>query len=235
MIYAHIDTGAELDIRLREALFIYASPNGYGSERLVLESRPILNGPEGLEYGAGIPVDRDYVARMLWEDTPPSLHLLDTRLLAVGSNEAAWWSPASRRTLFFSPESGMVKHSGEEVAMPALLFHVRKGQLRIRAIACRGRPRPGTPLYVAPFWNIYPGGALCAGTMPIPTGEPAQCIDAWETAFWDSAFTDPHVASLCAHPKGYGRMLHQLRHRPRFPNEWLVPANERTHEWLNRQ
>lgn len=237
MIYAHLDTGSTIDIRLREALLVYTSRDSpYGPERILLEARPIVDGPDGPEYGAGWPADGEYLNRILHQDTKAStLRALDRRLIAVGENEAAWWAPASRQAPYFSTGSGMVRHSGETVSMPALLYHVRGRQLRIRALASRSRPGPKTPLYVAPLWNIHGSGSLCIGTMPVPVGDPADCIDAWVRAFWDSAFTTPHCARLCAHPTGYSRMLRELRKLPRFPSRWLVPTNERVEQWLNQK
>lgn len=232
MIHAHIHTGSTLDLRLSEALFIYTG-GGHGPEKTYLEVRPILEGPDGLEYGAGRPADAADLARMLQRDAPPRIGFLDQRLLAVGENEAAWWAPAGRQTLFFSGGTRMIRHSGVEVAMPALLYHVRGRQLRVRALACRGRPGPRTPLYIAPLWNIYQHGGLCMGSMPVPDGAPAERTGAWERAFWDSAFTTPHDPRLCGHPKGYSAMLKALRPLPRFPTAWLVPSNERVESWLN--
>lgn len=236
MLYANLTSGSTVDLRLREALFVYTSnDSAYGRNQVYLEVRPIVEGPDGPEYGAGWPADAAFLNRILHQEKRSSpLRTLDRRLLAIGDDEAAWWSPASRRTLYFSTDSTMVRHSGETLAMPRLLYHVRGRNLRIRALASRGGPGVSTPLYVAPLWNIHPSGALCAGTMPIPEGHPADRIDAWERAFWDSAFTIPHTAKLCAHPNGYARMLHTLRKRPRFPSEWLVPTKERLDQWLNK-
>ena len=232
MITAHIHTGSSLDLRLREALLVYTS-DGYGPEKTYVEVRPIVDGPDGPRYGAGYPADAAHLARMLQRDAPPRLGFLNARLLAVGEDEAAWWSPAGRHTPFFTAGRNMTRHSGVEVAMPALLYHVRGRQLRIRALACRGRPGPRTPLYVAPLWNIYQTGALCMGSMPVPEGPPAERTDAWERAFWDSAFTTPHDPRACGHPKGYPAMLRALRTLPRFPSRWLVPSKERLASWLN--
>lgn len=232
MIHTHVNTGSTLDLRLREAILVYTS-DGHGPEKTFIEVRPIHDGPDGPQYGAGFPADAAYLGRMLQGDTPPRLGFLNPRLLAVGESEAAWWSPPGRHTPFFAGGRKMDRFSGVEITMPALLYHVRGRQLRIRALACRGRPRRGTPLYVAPLWNIYQNGTLCMGSMPVPDGVPADCTDAWERAFWDSAFNTPHDPRLSGHPKGYAAMLRALRRLPRCPTEWLVPSKERLDQWLN--
>lgn len=233
MIDTHISTGSALDLQLREIAFLVYTEQGNGSEKKsYLEVRPILHGPNGPEYGAGFPADGAYIQRLLQRDTPPKLAMLDRRLIAAGEEEAAWWSPPAKQTLFFTGGT-MTKHSGQTVSMPALLFHVRDRVLRVRALACRGRPSSRTPLYVAPLWNIYRNGTLCMGSMPVPQGPPVDRIDAWERAFWDSAFTISHDPRVCGHPKGYSRMLTELRKLPRFPSRWLVPSEERVEQWLN--
>lgn len=232
MIYTHIRTGGSLNLRLEEIAFLVYSDDGRGSEKTYVEVRPIVRGPNGPEYGAGRPADAAYIRRMLDRDAPTKLRLLSPRLLAVGEDEAAWWTPAGRQSPFFSGANEMKKHSGKQVAMPALVYHVRNRVLRVRAVACRGRPTSRTPLYVAPLWNIYRNGTLCMGSMPVPDGPPAERTEAWERAFWDSAFTTPHDPRVCGHPKGYSAMLKELRKLPRFPSQWLVPSTERLEQWL---
>lgn len=233
MIHAHVDTGSETVLRLEQALLVYASEGG-GPRRLYLEVRPVVDGPDGPEYGAGRTVDAEYVQRMLQRDGAPGLRLLGERLLAVGEDEAAWWAPAGRHAPVFSAGGPLAGHSGVPVAMPALLFHVRGRRLRVRALACRGRPGPGARLYVAPLWNVYRDGGVCMGSMPVPAGAPAGRTDAWEAAFWDSAFTTPHDPRACRHPDGYAAMLSELRTLPRFPARWLTPSKERMDAWLTR-
>lgn len=234
MIHTHVNTGSELSLRLEQALLVYTG-EGHGPRKLYLEARPVIDGPDGPQYGAGKTVDAAYVQRMLLRDGPPKVSLLHRRLLAVGDDEAAWWSPAGRRAPIFSAGGALAEHSGLAVAMPALLFHVRGRQLRVRALACRGRPGPLTPLYVAPLWNIYRDGGLCMGSMAVPSGPPAERAEAWEAAFWDSAFTTAHDPRVCGHPDGYAAMLTELRSLPRFPTRWLVPSKERLEAWLNRR
>lgn len=233
MIHAHVSTGSSMGLELREVAFLVYTNTGYGPEKTYIEIRPIVHGENGPEYGAGHPADAAYISRLIQRDTPAKLGLLDLRLLAVGEDEAAWWAPPGRQAPFFSRGGAMGKHSGKDVSMPALLYHVRNRVLRVRALACRGRPGPRTPLYVAPLWNIYRTGTLCMGSMPVPEGPPADRIDAWERAFWDSAFTTPHDPRACGHPKGYAVMLRELRKLPRFPTRWLVPSKERLEQWLN--
>ena len=233
MIHTSVRTGSSLDLELREVAFLVYASSGHGPEKTYVEVRPIVQGANGPEYGAGRPADAAYIARMLQRDTPARLSLVDRRLIAVSENEAAWWAPAGRQAPFFTRTGAMGKHSGKAVSMPALIYHVRNRVLRVRALACRGRPSPSTPLYVAPLWNIYRNGTLCMGSMPVPEGPPADRIDAWERAFWDSAFTVPHDARVCGHSKGYDEMLKELRKLPRFPSRWLVPSKERLEQWLN--
>ena len=236
MIHTQVATGASLDLHLEEVAFLVYSGDGRGSAgNTYVEIRPIIRGPNGPEYGAGRAAEAADILRVLQRDAPPKLTFLDTRLLAASEDEAAWWTPPARKTPFFSGDDKMKRHDGKTVSMPALLYHVKNGKLRIRALACRGRPHRQTPLFVAPLWNIYRDGTLCMGSMPVPKGPPAECIDAWERAFWDSAFTTPHDTRVCAHPKGYGQMMKELRDLPRFPSRWLVPSKERMEQWLTRR
>lgn len=231
MLDAHVSLGEEVTLRLKHALLIYES-EGYGTTRQYIEARPILHGPEGPQYGAGVPADARQLRRILQRDAG-KLVLLPDRLLAVAEGEVAWWTPPGRRTPIFLTTGELAAHSGRSVMMPALLFHVRGRALRVRALAGGSRPRADDPLYVAPVWNVYRNGSLCMGSMPLPRGRPADRIEAWETAFWDSAFTVAHDPRVSGHPRGYAAMLKALRTRARFPDRWLVPSGETVETWLN--
>ncbi|HET6229661.1 MAG TPA: PRTRC system protein B [Longimicrobiaceae bacterium] len=233
MIETHISTGTDLSLQLKEAILLYRGSGGAGG-KTYLEARRIVEGPNGPEYGAGRPVDAGFLARVLREAPVRVLSVVHRRLLASGDGEAVWWSPAGPRTPFFSRTGPLGEHSLQTVAMPALVFHAQKRRLRVRALACRGMPGARAPLYHAPLWNVYTTGWLCMGSMPIPPGQPVDCIEAWEAAFWDTAFTTPHHTHLSRHPFGYAAMLTDLRTLPRFPARWLVPAHERLESWLNR-
>lgn len=235
MINAQVDTGDSVTVQLKSALLFYQTQANGVPARSYIEMRPVIQGEHGPIYGAGRPAQADEVRRLLDDHGHGAqMNVLDPRLLCVRNEEAAWWSrPAKHAPIFSSSVKGMKTISGVDVPMPALVFHVRDNVLRVRAVRTRGRPKATTPLFVAPLWNVYTHGGLCMGSMHRPAGRPLEQIDAWEKAFWDSAFNTCHDPRACGRPGTYAAMLRALRKRDRFPAEWLTPSHQTLQQWLN--
>lgn len=234
MISTHVDTGNSVSLNLTHALLFYET-DGYGEKTRYVEQRDIIQTAQGPAYGAGRPLDEAGLRGLLERDgQPDKLHMLDPRLLAMSEGEVAWWSPASTRKLIFTRKE-MADVSGVELPMPAMVFHVRRNILRVRALRQSRRPLASTALMVAPAWNVYNGGDLCMGSMTRPTGRPIDRLEAWENAFWDSAFTGAHDARTCGREGGYHEMLREARRTGKFRSEWLVPSKEKLSEWLTKE
>ena len=51
--------------------------------------------------------------------------------------------------------------------VPPMLWYASKYSLAVFALATDRRPKENTPLYYAPFLNIYEDGKVCMGTVSI--------------------------------------------------------------------
>lgn len=72
---------------------------------------------------------------------------------------------------------------------PGLVFVREANKLSVYALTIQGKPRPGTVLYRAPYYNIWDSGEVCQGTMPLPAMIHPSAIVEHEEAFFNSAFT----------------------------------------------
>lgn len=99
-----------------------------------------------------------------------------------------WYTKEARRYLHFTDGLGI---PCGEAALPPLLWVAGKDGLRIFALKARNRPKADTPLYHAPFFNVYPDGRVCMGNVSVEADR-ATCLEdyiaRWEKAFFHSRF-----------------------------------------------
>jgi PRTRC genetic system protein B len=163
--------------------------------------------------------------------------VLPERVVADTDETIAWWTPARNRPMFFEDAEGrMTALNGRDFPHPALAFVVNKQSLFVRALAENRRPGANTPLYMAPYWNVYETGNVCLGSMRAPENADLRSIEAWERGFFESSFTHPSGAvRLTRHKKGFEGMWKKLAGRTRpFPSRYLVPAKETLQQCLER-
>ena len=91
------------------------------------------------------------------------------------------------------------------------------------------RPSMDTPLFLAPYYNLYTHGAMCAGNVALPKTLTERDITNWETYFYDTEFTHSnyHGAAVTQRAGGHDKLWRALRFRQEwrgFPKAWLTPA-----------
>jgi PRTRC genetic system protein B len=230
--------GAERRFQLNEAVLIYSETgsNMLGGDRnvvaatihaidegKVMPGRPItMEAVEALAHGLG---------RRL-ENT-----ILPERMLSITMSRMAWWCPARRGRIWFNP----AKHkqakelkalNGKFVQHPALLFVVEARQMAVFALAqgqsgCQ-RPTATTRVYRAPYYNLAPEGDMCRGTANLPDTMGPSSMEAFEKAFFDSAFSHSNWGHrLTTHPGGHlGLWQAMVKRKAPFPDRYLVRTKQ---------
>ena len=100
-----------------------------------------------------------------------------------------WYTKSQKRPLYFIEGLGIP--SGQAF-VPPMLWQATKNSLRVFALLSNSRPMEKTPLYFAPFFNIYEDGRVCMGSVNINIKESAcieQFVKAWEDYFFNSYFS----------------------------------------------
>ncbi|NVE00680.1 PRTRC system protein B [Massilia sp. BJB1822] len=149
-------------------------------------------------------------------------------VLYADGDALIWWCPPQRRHIAFRSGDPLIGERGAEVPHPALVFFASGSQWRVWALKGSHRPTPDSPLYRAPYFNVYEDGGICRGNVILPSGPVADQLAAWETAFFSSLFTHPNVRQgLLRFPGGaHAFWRAQLDQRfQRFPQRVLVPLN----------
>ncbi|WP_430611608.1 PRTRC system protein B [Flavobacterium sp. JP2137] len=119
--------------------------------------------------------------------------ILPTNILHINPNTdkgaVLWYTKAQRRQLYFV--SGLDIPNGLAY-VPPMIWFANKNSLSVFALASDRRPTEKTPLYFAPFLNIYEDGKVCMGSVNINITNSASVEDfimAWEDYFFNSYFS----------------------------------------------
>ena len=122
--------------------------------------------------------------------------ILPTNILHINPSEKGtvlWYTKTQQRQIYFVDSLGI---SNGKAQVPPMLWFANKSSLTVFALANDRRPTEKTPLYYAPFFNIYEKGNVCMGTVSIDIKNSAsveEFIQAWEHYFFNSYFSH----SLC--------------------------------------
>jgi len=137
-----------------------------------------------------------------------------------------WYTKPQTQKLYFSESLGI---ASQELPLPALVWTANKSRLFVYAVATKGKPRLSTPLFNAPFFNLYHNGNVCMGSVDVRISQSAaleEFITAWEGYFFGSYFS--HFIGGHNPVKGNLISLYQSLAETGsvFPVEELVPNNK---------
>jgi PRTRC genetic system protein B len=119
--------------------------------------------------------------------------ILPTNILHINPSRdkgaVLWYTKSQKRPLYFIEGLGIPSGQG---FVPPMVWQATKNNLRVFAVLSNRRPTEKTPLYYAPFFNIYEDGRVCMGSVSIEIKESA-CVEeftkAWEDYFFNSYFS----------------------------------------------
>lgn len=215
------------DLQLHSAILLYQDTSTH-SIAYASTHEIGYQGDDKVPYiKAGSPVTRESVA-----DAYTSLiggkglqMIDDDRILAVGIHGMAFFTPGKPRHVLFDCPEPMGKQSGT-APHPSLVFVVGQGKLAAYAIKGSVKPNGRTPLYHAPYMNIYDTGSMCMGNIVTPHIRPTtEAVNAWEHVFFGTYFTHANNARTVHYPGGVYALWQDLLDsgQETFPDEVLLP------------
>ncbi|MNU14559.1 hypothetical protein D3C71_26720 [compost metagenome] len=116
---------------------------------------------------------------------PPNILYVDNE----PSGAVVWYTKKMSIPLFFTESLG-IKCGVANI--PALVWKVQAKKLSVYALTSDQRPKEGTKLYYAPFFNIHVDGKVCLGTVNIKTENVTKIenlMDTWQEFFFNSRFS----------------------------------------------
>lgn len=121
-----------------------------------------------------------------------STGILPNKVLYINphnSGFAVWYTPPQERDLFFV--EGLNIPCGK-AKIPAMIWKATKDSLNVYAIKGKSKPTEKTPLYHAPYFNVYDSGNVCMGTVRVDIDRFTTLdvlMDKWEAYFFNSYFS----------------------------------------------
>jgi PRTRC genetic system protein B len=119
--------------------------------------------------------------------------ILPTNILHINPNKdkstVLWYTKSQKRQLYFV--NGLDIPSGMAY-VPPMIWYASKNSLSVFALVSDRRPTEKTPLYFAPFFNIYEDGKVCMGSVKVSIKNAASVEEftgAWEDYFFNSYFS----------------------------------------------
>jgi PRTRC genetic system protein B len=143
------------------------------------------------------------------------------RTVYIAPQILAWWVPAGRRSVWFKNDAAIGTRNGDAFHPPLLMVAKRNG-VHIFAMRENERPGPDTPLYHAPYFNVYESGEMCRGNVKLPANPTTETIAAYEDAFFRSNFTHANHQNLIKRKGGATRLWRDLLDGAEFPLDCLV-------------
>jgi PRTRC genetic system protein B len=199
MIEVTVSIGRPARYRLSSAILVYSNgdmPRADCYATLHTVTHPKKGGPR-LEPGVTATAEgcAEFVRAIV--DRGGFDGFIEPRMLYIGPRVAVWWrAPAPARVWFeCPPQKKPVNDIGTRNAVvphPGLVFAIADGEWYVAAVKGRDRPQPDTPLFVAPYFNVWTGGHICEGNVERPARVTPETISHFERAFFESKFTHPN-------------------------------------------
>ncbi len=118
--------------------------------------------------------------------------IMSPNILHINSSEigkVVWFTKAQEKELFFVINLNIPNGTAH---IPPLIWSADKFGLKIFAFKSNQRPNENTPLFHAPFFNIYEDGKVCMGTVDVKIKHSAsleEFTENWEHYFFNSYFS----------------------------------------------
>jgi PRTRC genetic system protein B len=236
----NVRTGGTARYELTAAILLYASRTSGGGDDVYATVHNIeRNRPGGPRLAPGQPATleacTDFARSMT--DRAAFAGWLAPEILFIGPRTLAWWRAPAPATMFFEtidakdPKRNIGTRNGR-LPQPGLVHVLAEGEWSVYAVKGAARPGPATPLFHAPYFNVYDNGALCEGNVRRPAKVNPETLAEFERAFFHSRFTHPNADSrkLTRYPKGIYALWRDLldgKHKA-FPEASLLAQGKHT-------
>ena len=141
------------------------------------------------------------------------------------NGSVVWYTKPQRQALYFAES---LELENGTVALPALVWKANKKELQIFALIGTAKPKAETPLYHAPFFNLYQKGYVCMGNVNVAIKSAAsleEFITAWQGYFFESYFSH-HINDHNPVAVNLFNLYKELMADPekKFPTDTLRPT-----------
>lgn len=238
MIETHADSGTGQPT-LSQAILLYSGANHLGGagNRPFASTHNVTEIDGRYVIGAGVPVTKTALLRALELLNPSGSNgpqLIEEYILAKGDGLLVWWSRPQSRRVFFDADT--IGQCNAVTPHPGLIWKATARGLKVFAFKGARRPKPTTPLYMAPYLNVSVDGWVCLGSGRPPMQEGELSAERWEESFFESAFTHPNRPNVVNYKGGATRFWRDLLAGTyaAFPSKVLLPQGSTLQEMFDR-
>lgn len=235
-----VKTGAVTRYELRHAILLYEAHGLIGDKDVYATIHPIERHRKGgPRIAAGVPATPEACTAFANSiaDRAAFTGWIAPEILFVGPRTVAWWRAPAAATVFFEtqdekdPKRRLGIRQGR-TPQPGLVYVLKEGEWYVYAVKGKQRPDASTPLFRAPYFNVWKNGEICEGNVARPSAVSPATLAKFEHAFFHSRFTHPNAASryLTRYRRGVYELWRDLldgKHK-QFPEASLVPHGKHT-------
>ena len=155
------------------------------------EGRPLNAHPLTVEEANGLAECLDNTPQLRRSFLKPK-GILPPEVLYINPDKngfVVWFTKAQRENLFFIDKLGI---PGGKASIPSMIWKADEVGLSVFALWDNKRPTIKTPLFHAPFFNIYSTGKVCMGTVDVEInsyGSLEEFMQSWQEYFFNSYFS----------------------------------------------
>ncbi len=160
--------------------------------------------------------------------------IVNSNLLSFDAktSKLVWYTKVQFRDLYFNKHLGIKSGKAQ---VPPLVWVADRETLCLYALKNNRKPTISTPLFYAPFFNIYENGLVCMGTVDISTAETGsinELMTLWENYFFNSYFS--HLMSNHNPVNGNCVMLWEnlIDNGKAFPTDMLIKTSKKIKDIL---
>ncbi|UOE47890.1 PRTRC system protein B [Mucilaginibacter sp. SMC90] len=223
-----------------KAMLIYSKSNNdqedeYGPEEVYVESYDI--GHNGRPINAHpLSVKECYLFGEMLRSAKRSQNsflkcrgILPPNLLYLGMERegfAVWHTPPMERKLYFVESLGIPSAA---VKIPAMLWKGSRESLSVYALKGNRKPLLNSPVFHAPYFNMYGDGRVCMGTVDLKI-DAFTCLEdfirLWEDYFFNSYFSHTIDGGSNAGKNIVQLWQEQAAMGQKFPEEQLISTGK---------
>ncbi|AZA47043.1 PRTRC system protein B [Chryseobacterium carnipullorum] len=144
---------------------------------------------------------------------------------ASDNGKVIWFTKSQERPLLFTEQLSIPNGLAN---VPPLVWCANKQGMKIFALENNQRPNAETPLFHAPFFNVYESGSVCMGTVDVNIKNSVsleEFTEKWEDYFFNSYFS--HLVN--SHNPINGNCVNLwknlIQSKEAFPTEVLINSN----------
>lgn len=168
--------------------------------------------------------DQERLIEILSSQSNHTLAFVPDTLLAQDRQTLMWWRPAGPAQLGFS--AGMLT-----AHLPALVFCLHKGNLKVAALRSQERPTPDSKLYHSGFPNTSESGSWCSGGNRLPDEPNQGHMQRVQDTFLESPFTHGGGSAIKDESNVMDFWKNARRAKP-FPVRRLLPMGKTLGDWI---